>query len=169
LFYADTNYYADYQYNSAALTLIPGEAGDGESTEGIALAIHTANETDSVNRRVTLEPNRLGFYKSNGASATILSETDISTNNLYLTYDGSNPPLNVQNSSFSSWFSVDSSGALMVGSVPFAANTRGVGRILITNTTAPSGTPSGSGILYVQSGSLRFKGSSGTITTIANA
>jgi hypothetical protein len=169
LFYADTNYYADYRYNSAALTLIPGEAGDGESTEGIALAIHTANDTDSFKRRVTLEPNRLGFYKSNGASATSLSETGLGTNNLSLTHDGSNQPLVVQNSSFSNWFSVDTSGALMVGSVPFVANTRGVGRILIGNTTAPSGTPSASGILYVQSGSLRFKGSSGTITTIANA
>lgn len=34
-------------------------------------------------------------------------------------------------------------------------------------TAAPSGTPSGGGILYVESGALKFKGSSGTVTTVA--
>lgn len=39
----------------------------------------------------------------------------------------------------------------------------------IGNGTAPSGTPTGGGVLYVQSGALKYKGSSGTITTIATA
>lgn len=34
---------------------------------------------------------------------------------------------------------------------------------------APSGTPSGGGFFYVESGALKFKGSSGTVTTIAAA
>ena len=42
--------------------------------------------------------------------------------------------------------------------------------IFIKDTSgAPSGTPSGGGYLYVESGALKFKGSSGTVTTIANA
>jgi hypothetical protein len=41
--------------------------------------------------------------------------------------------------------------------------------ISISNGTAPSSTPTGGGILYVESGALKFKGSSGTVTTIANA
>lgn len=41
--------------------------------------------------------------------------------------------------------------------------------IFIANGTAPSGTPTGGGILYVESGALKYKGSSGTVTTIANA
>jgi hypothetical protein len=46
----------------------------------------------------------------------------------------------------------------------------GVGVIAIADrTTAPSGTPSGGGVLYVESGALKYKGSSGTVTTIANA
>lgn len=36
-------------------------------------------------------------------------------------------------------------------------------------TTTPSGTPTGGGVLYVQSGALKYKGTSGTVTTIANA
>lgn len=37
------------------------------------------------------------------------------------------------------------------------------------NGTAPAGTPSGGGYLYVESGALKYKGSSGTVTTIAVA
>ena len=42
------------------------------------------------------------------------------------------------------------------------------GTIKIANSSEPS-TPSGGGVLYVQNGALKFKGSSGTVTTIANA
>jgi hypothetical protein len=41
--------------------------------------------------------------------------------------------------------------------------------IYVTNGTAPSGNPSGGGFLYVESGALKYRGSSGTITTIGNA
>lgn len=42
------------------------------------------------------------------------------------------------------------------------------GRVFIINSSAPS-TPSGGGYLYVENGALKYKGSSGTVTTIANA
>jgi len=35
--------------------------------------------------------------------------------------------------------------------------------------TTPSGTPSGGGILYVDAGALKYKGSSGTVTTVGAA
>lgn len=41
--------------------------------------------------------------------------------------------------------------------------------VALQNATAPSGTPSGGGVLYVEAGSLKFKGSSGTVTTLAPA
>ncbi len=41
--------------------------------------------------------------------------------------------------------------------------------VTLANATAPAGTPSGAGYLYVESGALKFKGSSGTVTTIAAA
>lgn len=41
--------------------------------------------------------------------------------------------------------------------------------VQMMNATAPGGTPSGSGYLYVEAGALKFKGSGGTITTIAAA
>jgi hypothetical protein len=46
----------------------------------------------------------------------------------------------------------------------------GKGVIAISNAiAAPSVSPAGGGILYVQDGVLKYKGSSGTITTIAPA
>jgi hypothetical protein len=36
-------------------------------------------------------------------------------------------------------------------------------------TTVPNSNPSGGGVLYVEGGALKFRGSSGTVTTIANA
>jgi hypothetical protein len=35
--------------------------------------------------------------------------------------------------------------------------------------TVPSSNPSGGGVLYVESGALKYRGSSGTVTTLANA
>jgi hypothetical protein len=45
----------------------------------------------------------------------------------------------------------------------------GTGVIAIGNGTAPSGTPTGGGVLYVESGALKYKGSSGTVTTLGTA
>lgn len=39
----------------------------------------------------------------------------------------------------------------------------------LANATAPSSSPAGMGQLYVESGALKYRGSSGTVTTIANA
>jgi hypothetical protein len=46
----------------------------------------------------------------------------------------------------------------------------GVGVIGIANrATAPTTNPTGGGVLYVESGALKYRGSSGTVTTLANA
>ena len=46
----------------------------------------------------------------------------------------------------------------------------GVGVIGIANAaTVPSSNPSGGGVLYVEGGALKYRGSSGTVTTIAPA
>lgn len=42
------------------------------------------------------------------------------------------------------------------------------GRLFLSNQSAPA-TPSGGGVLYVESGALKYKGSSGTVTTVGNA
>jgi hypothetical protein len=60
------------------------------------------------------------------------------------------------------------------GNLTFGAPTPSYGGggvvIFIANaTTVPTSNPSGGGILYVSGGALKFRGSSGTVTNIANA
>lgn len=45
----------------------------------------------------------------------------------------------------------------------------GANSLYIANTGSVPGTPSGGGVLYVESGALKYKGSSGTITTLGAA
>ena len=42
-------------------------------------------------------------------------------------------------------------------------------RLLMQNGTAPSANLTGGGILYVEAGALKYRGSSGTVTTLGNA
>ena len=59
-----------------------------------------------------------------------------------------------------------------LGNVGIGASTFGTSaaKVLgLANATAPSTSPAGMGQLYVESGALKFRGSSGTITTIAAA
>lgn len=58
------------------------------------------------------------------------------------------------------------SGNLGIGGESYGGATRA---IYVQNGTAPSSDPSGGGLIYVESGALKYRGSSGTITTIAAA
>lgn len=62
---------------------------------------------------------------------------------------------------------IDSSGNLLVGTT--TAGTSAAKVIGMANATAPSSSPAGMGQLYVEGGALKFRGSSGTVTTIAPA
>lgn len=61
----------------------------------------------------------------------------------------------------------DLNGNFLVGMTARAASAQKT--IHLANATAPSGNPSGGGVLYVENGALKYRGSSGTVTTIANA
>jgi hypothetical protein len=45
----------------------------------------------------------------------------------------------------------------------------GTSYTFLANATAPAANPTGGGYLYVEGGALKYRGSSGTVTTIANA
>jgi len=62
---------------------------------------------------------------------------------------------------------IDSSGNVGIGATSFGTSAAKV--IGIANGTAPTSSPAGMGQLYVESGALKYRGSSGTVTTIANA
>ena len=58
-------------------------------------------------------------------------------------------------------------GNIGLGVSTFGASAAKV--IGIANGTAPTTSPAGMGQLYVESGALKYRGSSGTVTTIAAA
>lgn len=74
---------------------------------------------------------------------------------------------NWQNSAGTVLMRVTSGGNLGVNTNSFGT---GTGVVAIANAgTVPSTNPTAGGVLYVESGALKYRGSSGTITTIANA
>jgi Protein of unknown function (DUF2793)/Collagen triple helix repeat (20 copies) len=76
--------------------------------------------------------------------------------------------LQLKNSAATAVFSVAQNGNLGIGAS--AAFGSGVGVIGIkTATTLPTVNPVGGGILYVDAGALKYRGTSGTVTTIAVA
>ena len=62
---------------------------------------------------------------------------------------------------------IDASGNVLIGMTGGAAGSAKT--LHMANATAPTANPSGGGVLYVESGALKYRGSSGTVTTIANA
>jgi hypothetical protein len=62
---------------------------------------------------------------------------------------------------------IDSAGNVGVGVSTFGISAAKV--IGIADGTAPSTSPAGMGQLYVEAGALKYRGSSGTVTTLANA
>jgi len=64
-------------------------------------------------------------------------------------------------------FLIDTSGNVGIGVSTFGTSAAKV--LGLANATAPSTSPAGMGQLYVEAGALKYRGSSGTVTTIANA
>lgn len=74
----------------------------------------------------------------------------------------------VQNSAGTVQLTMDTSANVLFGGMTTIA-TSSAKTLHIANGTAPTANPTGGGVLYVESGALKYRGSSGTITTIANA
>ena len=68
---------------------------------------------------------------------------------------------------FTQAMTLDASGNLLLKTT--SIGTSAVGVIGLGNATAPTTSPAGMGQLYVEGGALKYRGSSGTVTTIANA
>jgi hypothetical protein len=81
-----------------------------------------------------------------------------SAGNNILTFSGNDGTMKV---------TIDNPGNVGVGVSTFGTSAAKV--IGIADGTAPSTSPAGMGQLYVEAGALKYRGSSGTITTIANA
>jgi hypothetical protein len=68
---------------------------------------------------------------------------------------------------YTSTIYADNAGNVGIGVASFGT---AAGQVIgIVNGTAPTSSPAGMGQLYVEAGALKYRGSSGTVTTIANA
>jgi hypothetical protein len=115
-------------------------------------------------------------------SATVSSQTNVAaifgvgvTSELLLGSVNGNNPFVASQGAYPLSFRVnnaevmrlDSSGNVGIGTTSVGG---GVVVVAIANaTTVPASNPTGGGVLYVQAGALKYRGSSGTVTTLAAA
>jgi hypothetical protein len=110
------------------------------------------------------------FYQDTGGTERYIAS---STANKYRQYAGVHswytaPSGTAGNAiSFTQAMTLDASGNLLLKTT--SIGTSAVGVIGLGNATAPTSSPAGMGQLYVEGGALKYRGSSGTVTTIANA
>jgi hypothetical protein len=124
----------------------------GNTTFGVVILAETTSGTDDP--QIVLKNHNGGSPVTYGISCT---------DNGSIAFNSGTNPL----SSFGTEHArIDSSGNLLLG----GTSTPGAKVMYIANaTTVPASNPSGGGVLYVEGGALKYRGSSGTVTTIANA
>jgi hypothetical protein len=164
-----SGYSGSFPYLTGALVVRSGQVnGMVLSTGGSAAAIQFGiNDTLAM----TLNSTGLGIgavpsaYKLHVAGTGYFSSILTLGGASRLSAEGSNA-LNLNTNSVDR-ITIDSSGNVGVGVSTFGTSAAKV--IGLANATAPSTSPASMGQLYVESGALKFRGSSGTITTIAAA
>ena len=137
----------------------------------------TAGNVISFTQAMTLDASGVlylpGYAAVNtGASQVLLGNSSAT----YPSVTGANTGELVLNADVTRFFNKASSAEVMrvtsdsnVGIGVSTFGTASAKVIGIANGTAPTTSPAGMGQLYVEGGALKFRGSSGTVTTIANA
>ena len=88
-----------------------------------------------------------------------------------VSYDGGNDHAWIQNNSPAGAHLLalnPAGGSVLIGTKTAIETLTVSGRAFLANQTAPA-TPTGGGVIYVEAGALKYKGSSGTVTTLAPA
>jgi len=136
-------------FSTASMTLDnSGNLGVGTTSPSVRL--HVANSGDNVSYFERVGGSRVILYNASGDSyfgTTTNTPLRFATNNTECAR-------------------IDTSGNLLLATTSTPASAVGV--LAMGNATAPTGNITG-GSLYVSSGALYFRGSSGTVTKIANA
>lgn len=164
-------------YGTTAGTSAQGN--DSRLSDSRTPTAHASSHASGGSDPVT--PTAIGAVATAGGST--IQSTAVGTRTLLLKLFASQTAdiLTLQNSAGSAMTQFLSNGNILHwGSIYSVVNLQvatagdtngdGVGVIGIGNAdTVPSTNPSGGGVLYVEAGALKYRGSSGTVTTIANA
>jgi hypothetical protein len=167
---ASTKYWNTYNNNStlkwylsAAAYSTTGATGDVMALSSTGLAVTgTLSSTGAMKSGTTGTDGHLQLARSSDG-ATITN---------FVT-DGTNGIINsvidtIFQANTTERMRITSGGNVGIGTADqFGGGVKVVG--LANATTAPASNPTGGGVLYVESGALKYRGSSGTVTTIANA
>lgn len=156
--------------NATGYAWVPIRLGVGSTTSSPAELLHAA-EASTAGRIYAKVENTAANTGGNSGSAGVYLQgrthgwtmiTDVGLNG------GDNFGITSVTLGSTPIFFADANGNVAINSTGSFGS--GTGVVFIANrTAAPSGTPSGGGILYCESGALKFKGSGGTVTTIAAA
>jgi hypothetical protein len=135
-----------------------GNLGIGTSSPGSRLEV---NGTSNLGGTAAAARVGLGVF-----SAGVASITTSGANDLHVGTTNASAAFRIYTNN-SERLQVTGDGNYSIGNAQFGGGVRVIG--IINATTVPTSNPSGGGILYVESGALKYRGSSGTVTTIANA
>lgn len=151
------NFYA----NGTADNYFAGNVGIGVTP---SFPLHIQNATGEIARMINSTGSERIHYYARSAASTSRIESQNSAFQLF-TVDGFALSLGTANVER---VHITSSGNVGFNTTSFGASSSGVIGIL-NAATVPTGNPTGGGVLYVEAGALKYRGSSGTVTTIANA
>lgn len=156
--------------NATGYAWVPIRLGIGSTTSSPAEILHVA-EASTGGRIFTKVENTAANTGSNSGSAGVYMQgrghgwtmnTDVGLNG------GDNFGITSVTLGSTPVVFADATGNLAVNSTGSFGG--GTGVVFLANrTAAPTTNPTGGGILYCESGALKFRGSSGTVTTIAPA
>lgn len=118
-----------------------------------------------------LELSAPGSYNTDSGHPFMLSNNTTPAKRIQAGYDGTADFAYIQatHSGVGTKNLVLQAAGANLGIFATAWGTSAVNVIAIGNGNPPSSSPSGMGQLYVEAGALKYRGSSGTVTTIANA
>ncbi|MBA2702242.1 MAG: hypothetical protein H0U60_00125 [Blastocatellia bacterium] len=133
----------------------------------------TPNSSTTLTTALTLDQDQSatfagGVYIANTTPQLILNDTTASAKNLQIAVDANLAKLQ-EWALANNQLVLDLSSNRNIGIGVAAWGTSAVGVIGIANGTAPSTSPASMGQLYVESGALKYRGSSGTVTTLGVA
>lgn len=158
--------------NSTGLSIIAGSTATYNAANGVTWqhsgtvgGLHTFYLSPSNGVNVEL------FSQYNSSGSLPNSSIYLETRNASGTVLGSIGMRSGINTGFTWAFvnSTDTFRGLVVGSSSSSAiGTSGVNVVSIAEGTPPSSSPAGFGQLYIEGGALKYRGTSGTVTTIAN-
>jgi len=150
---------------------VDGNVGIGTAAPPTKCNVVTSTDADCIQiRRDSLSANAfatLGFRISTSPTSANQSEIRAIRTNLPATGDNAVAILNQRSGTLAEGLRLDGYGNLGIGTATFG--TSAVTVLGIANGTAPSTSPANMGQLYVESGALKYRGSSGSITTVAVA